>query len=174
MGERARPGTKPETSWFLAGFINHCATTGTPSFLLFKRGACSFSSGNPGMSFKTIGMQEFPGTKNEVEACHWIFPFTEHLSSYKLILQIFRWKITIIRRRERHLTVSIIKRAKEEVGSCFYLFLSRVPSSSSPYPRKNRNQMMRCSGWGRWTGLNLRNCCQPSGPVLLPEMGFSE
>ena len=26
----ARPGIKPETSWFLVGFINHCAMTGTP------------------------------------------------------------------------------------------------------------------------------------------------
>ena len=31
----ARAGTKPETSWFLVGFVNHCATTGTPVFLLF-------------------------------------------------------------------------------------------------------------------------------------------
>ena len=26
----ARPGTKPATSWFLVGFVNHCTTTGTP------------------------------------------------------------------------------------------------------------------------------------------------
>ena len=26
----ARPGTKPATSWFLVGFVNHCAMTGTP------------------------------------------------------------------------------------------------------------------------------------------------
>uniref|UniRef100_A0A4X1UD27 Solute carrier family 66 member 3 n=1 Tax=Sus scrofa TaxID=9823 RepID=A0A4X1UD27_PIG len=27
----ARPGIEPATSWLLVGFINHCATTGTPS-----------------------------------------------------------------------------------------------------------------------------------------------
>ena len=26
----ARPGVEPETSWFLVGFVNHCAKTGTP------------------------------------------------------------------------------------------------------------------------------------------------
>ena len=26
----ARAGTKPATSWFLVGFVNHCAMTGTP------------------------------------------------------------------------------------------------------------------------------------------------
>ena len=26
----ARPGIEPATSWFLVGFVNHCATTGTP------------------------------------------------------------------------------------------------------------------------------------------------
>ena len=26
----ARAGIEPETSWFLVGFVNHCATTGTP------------------------------------------------------------------------------------------------------------------------------------------------
>ena len=26
----ARAGTEPETSWFLVGFVNHCALTGTP------------------------------------------------------------------------------------------------------------------------------------------------
>ena len=26
----ARPGIKPATSWFLVGFVNHCATAGTP------------------------------------------------------------------------------------------------------------------------------------------------
>ena len=26
----ARAGTEPATSWFLVGFVNHCATTGTP------------------------------------------------------------------------------------------------------------------------------------------------
>ena len=29
----ARPGTEPVTSWFLVGFVNHCATTGTPHIL---------------------------------------------------------------------------------------------------------------------------------------------
>ena len=28
----ARAGTEPATSWFLVGFVNHCAMTGTPSF----------------------------------------------------------------------------------------------------------------------------------------------
>ena len=27
-----RPGIEPATSWFLVGFVNHCATTGTPYF----------------------------------------------------------------------------------------------------------------------------------------------
>ena len=26
----ARPGMEPATSWFLVGFVNHCAMTGTP------------------------------------------------------------------------------------------------------------------------------------------------
>ena len=29
-GGGARPATEPTTSWFLVGFVNHCATTGTP------------------------------------------------------------------------------------------------------------------------------------------------
>ena len=28
----ARPGIEPATSWFLVGFVNHCATMGTPFF----------------------------------------------------------------------------------------------------------------------------------------------
>jgi len=30
----ARAGTEPTTSWFLVGFVNHCATTGTPSKII--------------------------------------------------------------------------------------------------------------------------------------------
>ena len=30
----ARAGTEPATSWFLVGFVNHCATTGTPVSIL--------------------------------------------------------------------------------------------------------------------------------------------
>ena len=30
-----RPGTQPATSWFLVGFINHCATKGTPALNFF-------------------------------------------------------------------------------------------------------------------------------------------
>ena len=29
----ARAGIEPETSWFLVGFTNHCATTGTPPII---------------------------------------------------------------------------------------------------------------------------------------------
>ena len=29
-GGGARPATEPTTSWFLVGFVNHCAITGTP------------------------------------------------------------------------------------------------------------------------------------------------
>ena len=168
------------------------------------------------MLYATIDTQSFPDTKCEAEACHWTFIFTTRISSYKLILQTCRWKITIIRGRERHLTVSIIKWAKEIVGFCLYPVVS--PSSSlptlerglprwlsgkestcqcgrcrlnplvrkipwrrawQPYsclgnsmdrgawwaivhgaakgwtdPRKNRVQMQRCSGCGRWVGLN--------------------
>ena len=32
----ARPGIESATSWFLVGFVNHCATTGTPSFSFFN------------------------------------------------------------------------------------------------------------------------------------------
>jgi len=32
----ARSGIKPATSWFLVGFVNHCATTGTPPFHLLN------------------------------------------------------------------------------------------------------------------------------------------
>ena len=31
----SKPGTEPATSWFLVGFVNHCATTGTPSMAIF-------------------------------------------------------------------------------------------------------------------------------------------
>ena len=33
----ARPGIEPATSWFLVGFVNHCATTGTPFFKFKKK-----------------------------------------------------------------------------------------------------------------------------------------
>ena len=33
----ARPGIKPATSWFPVGFVNHCATTGTPSYSEIKK-----------------------------------------------------------------------------------------------------------------------------------------
>ena len=33
----ARPGIKPETSWFLVGFVNHWATTGTPTSFFSSR-----------------------------------------------------------------------------------------------------------------------------------------
>ena len=33
----ARPGIKPATSWFLVGFVNHCATTGTPEILIVRK-----------------------------------------------------------------------------------------------------------------------------------------
>ena len=29
----ARPGIDPTTSWFLVGFVNHCATMGTPNWV---------------------------------------------------------------------------------------------------------------------------------------------
>ena len=82
------------------------------------------------MLYATIDTQSFPDTKCKSEACHWTFIFTTRISYYKLILQTFRWKITIRRGRERHLTVSIIKWAKEVVGFCLYPFVS--PSSSLP------------------------------------------
>ena len=31
-----RPGIEPATSWMLVGFVNHCATTGTPIKLFFS------------------------------------------------------------------------------------------------------------------------------------------
>ena len=33
---RARPWIEPATSWFLVGFVNHCAMTGTLSYPSFK------------------------------------------------------------------------------------------------------------------------------------------
>ena len=33
----ARAGIEPSTSWFLVGFVNHCATTGTPPEVRFCR-----------------------------------------------------------------------------------------------------------------------------------------
>ena len=33
----AKPGVKPEIPWFLVGFVNHCATTGTPGVLFLKK-----------------------------------------------------------------------------------------------------------------------------------------
>ena len=38
-----RPGIKPKTSWFLVGFVNHWAMTGTPSSLLFSASFLSFA-----------------------------------------------------------------------------------------------------------------------------------
>jgi len=38
----SRPGIKPTTSWFLVGFINHWATTGTPDLLIFHQGFCIY------------------------------------------------------------------------------------------------------------------------------------
>ena len=32
----ARLGIEPATSWFLVGFVNHCAMTGTPKLLYFN------------------------------------------------------------------------------------------------------------------------------------------
>ena len=32
----ARAGIEPATSWFLVGFVNHCATTGTPTMFNFN------------------------------------------------------------------------------------------------------------------------------------------
>ena len=32
----ARPGIKPETSWFLVGFVNHCSMTVTPRNVLMQ------------------------------------------------------------------------------------------------------------------------------------------
>ena len=41
----ARPGIKPATSWFLVGFINHCATMGTPcNSYFFWTSSLSFHS----------------------------------------------------------------------------------------------------------------------------------
>ena len=31
-----RPGIQPATSWFLVGFVNHCATMGTPGLYIFN------------------------------------------------------------------------------------------------------------------------------------------
>ena len=41
LTHRARPGIKPASSWMLAGYVDHRATTGTPGmdfFLLFGTG----------------------------------------------------------------------------------------------------------------------------------------
>ena len=35
---KGKDPTEPATSWFLVGFVNHCATTGTP-FLPFLEGS---------------------------------------------------------------------------------------------------------------------------------------
>ena len=35
LTHRARPGIEPSTLWFLVGFVNHCATTGTPEYRSF-------------------------------------------------------------------------------------------------------------------------------------------
>ena len=32
----ARPGTEPAASWFLVGFVNHCATMGTPAYCAYS------------------------------------------------------------------------------------------------------------------------------------------
>jgi len=42
----ARPGIEPATSWFLVGFVNHGATTGTPRRLFSLRWNISMSCGN--------------------------------------------------------------------------------------------------------------------------------
>ena len=36
----AGPGIKPATLWFLVGFVNHCAITGTPVMLFVLIGMC--------------------------------------------------------------------------------------------------------------------------------------
>ena len=59
---RARPGIKPATSWFLVGFANHCAMTGTPSPTyscsgvggVFQVGLCQVSSNTSFLMWVTI------------------------------------------------------------------------------------------------------------------------
>ena len=43
LNPQARPGTEPATSWFLVGFVNHCATTGTPGKNFLKNSASLYS-----------------------------------------------------------------------------------------------------------------------------------
>ena len=38
----ARPGIEPAVSWFLVGFVNHCATTGTPTIAFLLLSYCWF------------------------------------------------------------------------------------------------------------------------------------
>ena len=43
----ARAGTEPATSWFLVGFVNHFATTWTPSLNFLKAHLNSLSQSSP-------------------------------------------------------------------------------------------------------------------------------
>ena len=49
---------EPATSWFLVGFLNHCATTGTPKLEIFLMSLLAFLLFLFGHAH---GMQKFPG-----------------------------------------------------------------------------------------------------------------
>ena len=53
---------EPATSWFLVGFVNHCATTGTPTYIFFLRNDC--------LSVKTCLGGSLVAQRVKDPACH--------------------------------------------------------------------------------------------------------
>jgi len=49
----ARSGIEPATSWFLVGFANHCAMTGTPRFWIYFKDRVREKSQGPFSNFRS-------------------------------------------------------------------------------------------------------------------------
>ena len=64
---RERPGIKPTTSWFLVGFINHWATTGTPFWIIFAQ--MFVSSYRHQLGVPVVAQWLTNPTRNHVFAC---------------------------------------------------------------------------------------------------------
>jgi len=100
----ARPGIKPETSWFLVGFVNHCATTGTPflfSFFLF----CGFCFVCFGLVllifFKELRRKSIPAFWNKDVFQKWMCSFYWYINKcYWFIHQILIKYLVNIRRHD--------------------------------------------------------------------------
>ena len=96
----ARPGIEPATFWFLVGFVNHCATMGSPSmtfhsiFIIcsppfFMLGILNKNLYSHGVKIPLVKTYWFPEDKGELDSL--IVFFKIELNLWSLVISELSW-----------------------------------------------------------------------------------